>query len=205
MSSGLTSPPNARNWARWEIPNVPRLYVDLDGVCSDFTEHGAKVLGLSNNLEFADWLYGGHGPADQWAFVYRKCPTFWRDLPLMSSARDFWDRLREDTVNIWFLRAAVQAFEWPDIAEDKAAWVEANFQYPADRVIVVKKFTDKAAYARALECRHLLIDDTPANVAGFEQAGGHGFIYRPIAYPNAVTWATYWQKQANPIFSKTKF
>lgn len=139
-----------------------RIYLDLDGVMADFDGSFPAVFGLDHRSMADDdmWLkINGH-------------PTFFRDLPPMAGAVDFF-RSIEHLEPI--ILTACPKSNYAHVATQKVEWVRAHLSAHVT-VLPVLGGSSKPLFMHAKG--DILIDDFRRNTEAWAAAGGHAILHR---------------------------
>lgn len=145
----------------------PAIYVDLDGVLSDFYGESTRILGED---------YRSLPPAAAWSRLERVANLF-RHLPLLPDALDLWQGL-QGRGRLHILTAMPKPTgKLTTAAGDKRAWVRQHLGREVP-VFVVSHGVKKAQLAAAGD---ILIDDLPRNIETWVAAGGVGILHRNAA------------------------
>jgi 5'(3')-deoxyribonucleotidase len=131
-----------------------KIYLDLDGVFSDFDNAVISITGLSPQKLTQDEL---------WRAINAK-KKFFAELKVLEGSMLLWERVKE--YNPVFLTGAPRSASFQ---EQKKAWV-ANVFGPEYIVHVVPRQAKKDFSGP----HSLLIDDTLENIQAWVAAGGHG-------------------------------
>jgi len=152
-----------------ELPNDPgrTLYIDLDGVMADFDGAFPAIFGLDHR-SLADDEMWGH---------INSHPSFFRDLPPMAGALDFFRSVEH--LNPVILTACPKS-NYPHVAAQKRAWVRAHLSQTC-LVLPVLGGRHKPLFMH--QAGDVLIDDFGKNCAAWTAAGG-------IAIKHEGDWAT---------------
>lgn len=139
-----------------------RLYLDLDGVMADFDGAFPAVFGLDHRSMADDdmWLkINGH-------------PTFFRDLPAMPGAIEFFRAIEHlDPI----ILTACPKSNYAHVATQKVEWVRAHL---SSRVTVLPVLggANKPLFMHAKG--DILIDDYRRNTEAWSAAGGVAILHR---------------------------
>ena len=134
----------------------PHIYVDLDGVLSDFDRAAVALLGCYG------WKYEAqHGAKAFWDRIHG-ADEFFYNLPLLPDARELWDyccSVGEPTVLTGVPKN-------PTAADQKRRWVQQHFGH--DRVITCAS-RDKCKHGRPGD---ILVDDWDRYRHLWQEMGG---------------------------------
>lgn len=141
-----------------DLPNDPgrTLYIDLDGVMADFDGAFPQVFGLDHR-SLADDEMWGH---------INSHPSFFRDLPPMAGALDFFRSVEH--LNPVILTACPKS-NYPHVAAQKRAWVRAHLSQTC-MVLPVLGGRHKPLFMH--QVGDVLIDDFGKNCVAWVDAGG---------------------------------
>lgn len=153
---------------------IPQIYVDLDGVLSDFDSHYEALFGVRPNQDTYE-------PPDLWDNV-RAHGRFYETQPLMKDAHKLWDAIKQFHPNPVILTGV--PYSIPDAAYQKGKWRDNHF--PGVRMICCKS-TDKYLWGKRGD---ILIDDRLKYSKYWIEMGGiflhHTSISRTLSLlPNA--------------------
>ena len=140
----------------WDNNVLPRLYLDLDGVMADFDGDFPAVFGIDHR-SLAD--------EEMWARI--NChASFFRDLPLMPGALDFYDSIKHLQPTIL---TACPKTNYAHVAGQKRAWVREHLS-PDATVLPVLGGYNKPLFMHSPG--DILIDDWGKNCDAWRKAGG---------------------------------
>lgn len=124
-----------------EYKDVPRVYVDMDGVVADFDKACIQANMKPNELKLVPGIY--------------------RNLEVIPGAINAVAKILEMGYDVWFLTKPPS--KNPKAASEKVEWVYENFPAVYDKIIITP---DKGAVGTS---RDYIIDDHPewANVEAF--------------------------------------
>lgn len=131
------------------------LYIDLDGVMADFDGAFPQVFGLNHRSLADDEMWGhinGH-------------PSFFRDLPPMAGAIDFFRSVEH--LNPVILTACPKS-NYPHVATQKRAWVREHLSQTC-LVLPVLDGRHKPLFMH--QAGDILVDDFGKNCAAWTEAG----------------------------------
>ena len=141
---------------------LPRLYLDLDGVMADFDAYFPQLFGVDHR-----------GMADDamWATINAH-PSYFRDMPMCSDAKMFFDRIA------WLdpiILTACPKSNYAPVARQKRAWVREHLSLTCD-VLPVMGGRHKPLFMHAPG--DILIDDFKRNTKAWEEEGGFAILHR---------------------------
>lgn len=140
-----------------------KIFVDMDGVLTDFEAQAAKLFGVSRD-EVQSCL--DKSPGRTWAKIARAGEIFWRNMPWMPDGKQLWEGLAIHKPTILSSPA-----KHPSSKVGKSRWVGKNLS--EDLRIFLE--SDKAKYA---EKDAILIDDREKNTKAWEKAGGIAILHK---------------------------
>jgi ribosomal protein L37AE/L43A len=158
-----------------------RVFVDMDGVLTDFDNHYLALTG--SNMAAME---KAHGDDAAWAPIMERGARWWADMPLLPEALPLWRGLQPYVPTILSSPGTHQV---PEVTAGKVHWlrahgiatdppVKAAAWKPGDRVVIDK---DKPAVLRDIPHNErqgcVLIDDTASNLVKWRAAGGTGVLY----------------------------
>lgn len=157
----------------------PAIYVDMDGVLTDFVGKVADVFGISKEqLEFDLWNYKTYSipevldmtPNEFWSKIKEQGIWFWDTM-----ARYDWadDLLRECNIKDAQIYICSSPGYMPQAAYGKLLWMQRNL-HPGFRNFVLTG--QKHLLAREDRIT-ILIDDSRDNVSKFERYGGKAILF----------------------------
>ena len=156
----------------------PVIYLDLDGVCTDFVSAGAlangqtpaEVLGKWEREfegEFRPYVVMGVAREEYWQAIDDAGEAFWIGLQQYPWFTELYQAL-SDLAQVVFLSSATRA---PSSLSGKLKWLQARFG---------RKFRDYIFTAHKQQLASpsaLLVDDYERNVEGFLEAGGSAVLF----------------------------
>lgn len=166
------------------------VYLDMDGVCCDWTSAVARLFGHANILQepwpvSTEWLHDRLGVTEQalWDKVDDAGVDLWSELEPFPHFQKLYCGLCEHA-DVYFLTSP----GWSDhAAAGKVRWLQKHVESPFDRFILTRH---KHLLARA---DALLVDDWSQHVTAWNKGGGHGYLWpapwnaaRDISWDNAV-------------------
>jgi len=159
--------------------NLPRIYLDMDGVLADF-DAGLRALGIepdqatnkSRSLMTPDEVVMKDKVYD--AILAQ---PFFNTLPLMHDAQSLWDFCAPfEPVILTAAPSRESGFE--KAAREKREWIEEHFGPIPDERFICTHSSKKQNYVGHLPGRvQVLVDDRPSNVDQWRGAGGHGILH----------------------------
>lgn len=184
------------------------IYLDMDGVISDFTAGVCKLLNikfdpirysetfLTGLWDYTEWIKDKFGV--EWAYIAEKCSTehFWSHLPLIPDAYRLHNLLALK-YKITFLTTPTG--DYLKCLYGKKEWLQINnfTSFNSERtnhIILMQNGKSKAVYAQP---DTVLIDDNDKNVQEFIKGGGKAILV-PRPWNNRhFEFRTY--KQANDL------
>lgn len=144
---------------------IEKIYVDLDGVLSDFEGLISSHVGRPISEISKGYL---------WASINKynnEVNPFFESLPLMKDAMELWNFVISNFKDVNILTATGNTPK--DAAEQKRTWVIKHLSR-YNRIITVTKSPDKANYASETS---ILIDDRDKSIDPWVEAGGIGILH----------------------------
>lgn len=157
-----------------------KIYLDLDGVLTDFNGALHKALGLEfdyNNWPYTPglWMYFDEIPNKiKLHDINSRCHEgFWYNMPWMHDGQEILKMLeaRYDPKDIYLLTCPMPN---PGSWIGKFKWVRKNMPGYENRLIVTR--APKSLFADMFDGPALLIDDRDKNVEEFREVGGHAVL-----------------------------
>jgi len=136
------------------------LYIDLDGVLTDFDRQLAKILGEPVKK---DW---GNSPR-VWSAIDRAGTKFWATMKWLPGSNRLWDELKKFDPTILSSPSRHQSS-----IDGKKEWLEDNL--PGVPFIIEQ---EKEKYAAP---DAILIDDREKNIKKWEEKGGIGILHKSV-------------------------
>ena len=145
--------------------DLPRIYVDMDGVLCDFIAQSKKATGK---------IFTQDKAKEYWPII-KRTPRFWSDMPWMPGGKQLWNYIKQYNPHI----LSAYTPEDPNCIPGKKTWLRKNVRISSNRVNLVRrvekqKFAMKSDMGRAPA---ILIDDFPRNIDQFKAAGGMGIVH----------------------------
>ena len=144
------------------------LYLDMDGVVSDFDGYAEPIVGFRTPG-------GVRYDQEGWEKISAN-PRVYRDLPEMTDA----DRLveevqqiaRDNNMDVRFLTAIPRQNDVPWAFHDKTEWIRERWPN-------IPVFFGPYSHDKHVHCQpgDILIDDRPSNIDEWNAAGGHGILH----------------------------
>jgi hypothetical protein len=145
------------------------LYVDMDGVLSDFHK-GAELL-LGNHFHHYDKDELSKKERNRILSQHEK---FWETLPPMPDYTELWDFVSSYEPH---LLTAYPHWDDPYTKEGKIKWVDKHLGIAHNRIHVVKR-EEKQQFSHNMGIQCVLIDDNERNIKEFNDAGGRGIFHK---------------------------
>lgn len=142
-----------------------KIYLDMDGVLSDFDKRFVETFNIKPND-----VRGTFTASDQWKqFVEQE---HFATLDWFPGGKELLAFLRQFDIPIEILSSSGGHIFHEEITKQKTAWLrDNNINFPVN-VVPGKKY--KKDYA---DWNHLLIDDTERNIIEFLEAGGMAILH----------------------------
>jgi len=147
------------------MKNLPRIYLDMDGVLFDFVKQLEKTTKMSVN----DWMKLDR--KKRWDPVIAD-KKFWSDGPWLSEGKKLFTFVKKYNPHI--LSAYVEHAFDPNCIPGKTKWAMKNTGIPRGRINLVMR-SQKKTYASP---GSILIDDYEKNTKEFNAAGGTGITFK---------------------------
>ncbi len=147
------------------MKNLPRIYLDMDGVLFDFVKQLEKTTKMSVN----DWMKLDR--KKRWDPVIAD-KKFWSDGPWLSEGKKLFAFVKKYNPHI--LSAYVEHAFDPNCIPGKTKWAMKNTGIPRGRINLVMR-SQKKTYASP---GSILIDDYEKNTKEFNAAGGTGITFK---------------------------
>lgn len=135
------------------------IYVDMDGVITDFSKQLSDLLGRKINR---DWDFGSDPKI--WKKIKEDGVSFWLDMPWMPDGKKLWNALKKYKPTI----LTSPSKDYSSI-QGKKKWIKRNI--PGTPYIIEPH---KYKYA---ESDAVLIDDMIDNIKKWEDTGGIGILH----------------------------
>lgn len=138
-----------------------RLYVDMDGVLTDFTKQLCKLLSipLDRNFEFGN-------DTRVWREIDEAGEKFWAEMDWMPDAeKKLWEELSKHNPTL-----LTSPSNHASSVEGKKKWINRN---TPETPFIIEHEKEKYAAPDAV-----LIDDREKNIEKWEKAGGTGILHR---------------------------
>ena len=149
--------------------DLPRIYVDMDGVLCDFIVQSKKATGK---------IFTQDKAKEYWPII-RKYPKFWSDMPWMPGGRQLWSYIKQYNPHI----LSAYTPEDPNCIPGKKTWLRRNVSISSSNINLVRR-KDKQKFAMKSGGKRrpaILIDDFPRNIDQFKAAGGMGIVHTNTA------------------------
>ena len=147
--------------------DMPRVYVDMDGVLCDFILQAKRATGQ-------DWT--GLRDGQDWESI-RKTKNFWANMPWTRDGKQLWSYLSKHKPHI----LSAYSVEDPNCIPGKMRWLRKEVGYTQKSMINTVRRRDKKNFAMkgsdTIKKPAILIDDYPKNVQQFKSAGGIGILH----------------------------
>ncbi len=153
--------------------DLPRIYVDMDGVLCDFILAAKRATGQ-------DWT--GLRTGQDWDSI-RKTKNYWANMPWTRDGKQLWSFLSRHKPHI----LSAYSIEDPNCIPGKMKWLRKEVGYTQKFMINIVRRREKKEFAMkgSKERPHplnkkqpaILIDDFPKNVQQFKANGGIGILH----------------------------
>ncbi len=135
-----------------------KLFVDLDGVITDFNKALSDLLGHPVKKDF------GNDPAI-WRAIDKAGENFWKNMSFMPDGHELWDYIKKYKPTV-----LTSPTRHPSSKAGKKVWLKEEL--PGVPYIIDSK---KEQYAKD---GYILIDDREKNIKKWEEAGGVGILHK---------------------------
>jgi 5'(3')-deoxyribonucleotidase len=152
-----------REFYREAKGDMPRIYVDMDGVLCDFVLAAKRATGQ-------DWT--GLRSGQDWESI-RKTKNYWANMPWTRDGRQLWNFIKKYQPHI----LSAYSIEDPNCIPGKRKWLKSNIGYTQNSMINIVRRREKQNFAKNQGRPAILIDDYPKNVQQFKSAGGIGIVH----------------------------
>jgi 5'(3')-deoxyribonucleotidase len=142
-----------------------KIYLDLDGVMSDFDKGFRDRFGAEPN-DFSD--------SQMWKMI-NSYETFYADLPMMPGALRLFEKLT-DSFEVIILTACPRS-NYTKAALQKKAWVREHL---SDDVMILPVMGGKNKALFMHEPGDVLIDDMEKNCKAWEELGGIAIQHKSV-------------------------
>ncbi|MCK5788639.1 MAG: hypothetical protein KAH32_06560 [Chlamydiia bacterium] len=137
------------------------IYIDMDGVITDFVEHAEQTFGVRfNTLLDDDNMF--------WSLIRKEGEKYWSEMPMMSDAKKLMNYIKDENISI-LSSAGSSKNATKDTINGKKKWMKKN--YPKVNVII-EYHKYKYAHKKAI-----LIDDLQKNISPWIKSGGIGILH----------------------------
>ena len=148
---------------------MPKVYVDIDGVLADFFTALAKFRGVDH------WKDGGQGDVQD-SITAIQGTDFFSTLPVFDSASQVVSSVKEFTGGEWYINSSPLRGDHENSTKHKLEWLKTHNFNPTDIIITGRK--ESYAVDKQTNQPNILIDDKPANLARWTNKGGIGLRYQ---------------------------
>jgi 5'(3')-deoxyribonucleotidase/nicotinic acid mononucleotide adenylyltransferase len=148
---------------------MPKVYVDIDGVLADFFTALAKFRGVDH------WKDGGQGDVQD-SITAIQGTDFFSTLPVFDSASQVVSSVKEFTGGEWYINSSPLRGDHENSTKHKLKWLKTHNFNPTDIIITGRK--ESYAVDKQTNQPNILIDDKPANLARWTNKGGIGLRYQ---------------------------
>ena len=148
-----------------EIQGGYRIFVDLDGVLTDFDKQ-FETLGQGK----IDGYEEKHGSFQFWELIKSGGLKWWSEMPFMKNGEKLWEFIIENFVDIKVLSTPAKTI--PESRLGKMMWVKTHLgNYP------LILWSNKEDYAGE---KNILIDDRVDNINKWKENGGIGILHKSV-------------------------
>lgn len=149
-----------------EIKEDYKLYVDMDGVLTDFDKQ-FESFGKGKPDKFEK----EHGQVPFWELIKGGGLEWWSEMPWKKDGKKLWDHIRGYD-NVKILSAPAKTI--PESRMGKMIWV--NRELGSDYPLIL--YNNKGDYAGE---KSILIDDRKDNTDAWTEAGGISILHKSAA------------------------
>ena len=150
------------------MKNLPRIYLDMDGVLFDFV----KALETTTKMSINQWMKLDR--KKRWDPVIAN-DKFWSDGPWLSEGKKLFNYVKKNKPHI--LSAYVEHAFDPNCIPGKTKWAMKNTGIDKSRINIVMR-SQKKNYAQIAGRPAILIDDYDKNTKEFTAKGGTGITFK---------------------------
>jgi hypothetical protein len=153
------------------------LYLDMDGVISDFNKQVIKYtkLSLGEPLD-SDLLTQKYGRKELLTIMDSGGEEFFSEMPIMKDMYELKSFIFNNFINIKILSCIKGNPPATDRINGKLKWLKTySFNLPDANIILIDKSVNKQKYARPND---ILIDDMEININQWNQRGGIGILHK---------------------------
>ena len=143
--------------------DMPRIYVDMDGVLCDFVLAAKRATGQN---------WQGLRSGQDWESI-KRTKNFWSTMPWTRDGRQLWNFIKKYQPHI----LSAYSIEDPNCIPGKRKWLKSNLGYTQNFMINIVRRREKKNFAMNKGQPAILIDDYPKNVQQFKSAGGIGILH----------------------------
>lgn len=147
-----------------------KIYLDMDGVLSDFNKRFYEVHSIE-----PESVRGTFTDSDAWEKFVQE--GHFATLDWFPGGKELWKFVSSLRVPVEILSSSGGHRFYETIAEQKKTWLRNNGIHIPVNVVPGKRF--KKDFAQPT---HILIDDTERNVIEFIEAGGLAFLHLNVGY-----------------------
>lgn len=143
---------------------ISTIYLDMDGVLTNFEEYYHKVIGINpKGITPEEW-------DENWEIWVLN--GYFEVIPMLPGARELLDYVASTGIKTEILSSTGGSDFYEDICRQKRSWLEThNIPWHAN-------FTPGKKYKSEYATEHrLLIDDKKSIIDNFIDAGGHGITH----------------------------
>jgi hypothetical protein len=148
------------------------LWVDMDGVLTDFDAQLKQMCGIKNGRAFE----AKYGKQEFWHRIDVAGLEFWSDMPWMPDGKQLWSFLKKMNLPIFIITAPASLI--PESMTGKRMWVSKNLgSYP----IYFSQTGKKGKFARK---NRILIDDMMKNIDSWKT---HGLVIHHTSTSDTIS------------------
>ena len=105
--------------------DLPRIYVDMDGVLCDFIAQSKKATGK---------IFTQDKAKEYWPII-KRTPRFWSDMPWMPGGKQLWNYIKQYNPHI----LSAYTPDDPNCIPGKRTWLRKNVRISSNRVNLVRR------------------------------------------------------------------
>lgn len=154
-----------------ESKNMPKVYLDMDGVIADFFGGVERLYGVDHWKQLTSDV-----TKDLKKEVIDRISgtDFFAHLPKFSTADTLIEIIKKFTGGQYSILTSPLRGDNENSGYYKKIWVGKNIVKP-DEIIVTGR---KETYAKSNGTANILIDDRPVNISKWQAKGGYGILYQ---------------------------
>ena len=146
----------------------------MDGVLSDFDKSFTNINNIGNTtgkIKFENGAKGVPIPV-MWGKINKNPIMFWKDMPVMSGAKELVDLVKSTGIELYVLTAPPSNKEI-NVGDIKKEWIQKHFPNVFKEVIICDR-KNKFKYSNSTS---LLIDDNEKSCQEWINSEGKSIVY----------------------------